>query len=80
MADIAVFPVVELEVNTVVSRDAVLVRFAFLSHVSQPMEQADPGRRYALSRVQARQVADAICAALRELESAGSQSPPGTRQ
>ena len=80
MADVAVFPVVELEVNTVVSRDAVLVRFAFLSHVSQATEQADPGRRYALSRVQARQTADAMYAAIRELESAGPQSVPGTAQ
>lgn len=75
MADeIPVFPVPEWEIQLVPSRQAALIRIAFLSHPLQRTEEADPGRRYAFQLPQLRELQEAMGRAIAKLET--SDAPP----
>ena len=76
--DIPCFPITGYTIGPIPSMGIVLVRFPFLASPMQALEQADPGRNYALTPVQAREVRDAIDRALAKLDS--SESPPDPDQ
>jgi hypothetical protein len=78
--DIPTFPVTAWEVRSVPSYDLVIVKFAFLVHSLQRMEEANPGRNYALTRTQLRELIPVLQSALQRLESSGSPPPPSPRQ
>ena len=80
MDELTLFPVAEWEFGTIPAYGAVFIRFGFLTHESQRPEQCDPGRRYVFLPAQLRELRDGIDRALRALESAGVQSPPGPVQ
>jgi len=73
------FPITECDIGIFAKQGVLFIRFAFLSHSMQALEEADPGRRYVLTPKQAQQVVDGIQQALRALGSAGPQSPSGER-
>jgi hypothetical protein len=65
--DIPIFPVVGTTIGPIASKEIVIVQFAFLSSSRQKLEEADPGRKYALSPAVALEVRDAIDRALKTL-------------
>ncbi|MCR4297472.1 MAG: hypothetical protein NUV75_01780 [Gallionella sp.] len=77
--ELPLFPVTEYEVRAIPAYGALFIRFGFLSHSMQGIEEADPGRRYVFHPAQAREVRDAIDRALHALENAGPQDAPGER-
>jgi len=78
--EIQMFPVTGWEIRTVPAYDLLAVTLPFLAHPLQKLEEANPGRTYALTRTQAGELRDAIDRALRSLESAGPQSAPDPLQ
>jgi len=72
---IPLFPVVGFEVRFMPSNGWIFIRLPFISHAMQRPEEADPGRRYAFSPRQARQLADGILEELAKMES--GKTPPG---
>lgn len=71
------FPVARATIGPVMAHGAVLIRFDFLTNALQAPEQANAGRNYVLTPMQARYVAEQIRAALAMLESAPPSRPPG---
>lgn len=69
MADnIPIFPVSGWDAGPVPSMGIMVIRFHFLAHPLQKLEEADPGRNYALTPPQLRELRDAIDRALVKLE------------
>lgn len=67
------YPVAELTVGPVPRLGAVVIRPDFLTHATQQPSEAQRGRTYALTAVQARYLAEQILLALATLETA---APP----
>lgn len=67
------FPVANITTGPQPKLGAVLIRFDFLTNLMQPPSEANPGRNYLLTPVQARHLAEKILAALPLLESGESQ-------
>jgi hypothetical protein len=78
--EIPLFPVAAMTVGPVPRMEIVVIRFDFLTGPMQPPEQANPGRHYAMTPQQARELAQRIADSLRQLENAGPAVPPGPRQ
>jgi len=74
--DIATFPVTGWEIKSVPALDALLLRFPFLSHATQKIEEADPGRNYILTTTQAAELRDAIDRAIQKMKSGGTPPNP----
>ena len=74
------FPITGWEILTMPAQGATAIRFHFLSHSMQSIEQSQPGRIYALSLNQLVQFRQKIDDSIRKLESAGIPPEPGTRQ
>lgn len=77
MDDIPLFPVAQLTIATVPKLGVVIIRPDFLTHMTQQPEQAQQGRSYALTPVQARYLAEQILAAVAKLESGPGPGPTG---
>ena len=77
--EIPVFPVTQLVVGPVPRMGFIVMRPDFLSNMLQPAEQAQMGRTYALTPVQARSLIEQIQKALAQLESASHPGGPGQR-
>jgi biofilm regulator BssS len=75
-----VFPVSAWQIGPVPSYGIVVVRFAFLAHSLQKLDEAEWGRRYALQPNKVRELIQELERSLRHLESAAPQAPPGQRQ
>jgi BssS protein family len=73
----AAFPVARATIGPVPAHGVVLIRFDFLTNALQSPDQANAGRNYVLTPVQARHVAEQILSALATLENAPSSRPPG---
>jgi hypothetical protein len=73
MDELPLFPLVGFEVQIVPKLGILFIRLPFLTSPLQPIEQADPGRRYAIHPRQAREIARSILEAADALESAGGQ-------
>jgi hypothetical protein len=74
-----VFPVTQLVVGPVPRLGFIVMRPDFLSNMLQSTEQAQTGRTYALTPVQARSLVEQIQKALAQLESASHSGGPGQR-
>lgn len=72
--DIPLFPVVSLTVATVPTMRLVIIRPDFLSHPLQSVDEATPGRTYALTDHQAETLVQQIQSALAKLP--GAESTP----
>jgi hypothetical protein len=75
--DIPVFPITGYTIGPITSMGIVIIQFPFLASPMQELAKADPGRRYALTPEQAREVRDAIDRAIPKLGS-GQASPDQT--
>jgi hypothetical protein len=64
-------PVAVVNIGPVPSAGAILIRFDYLSHPDQPVDQAHKGLNYALTPIQARYVVQKIGEALELLKSFG---------
>ena len=64
MTDTHLFPAVGWELKYIDQYDTLIIRFPFLSSPMQKLEEADPGRWYALQPQQARELAERILAQL----------------
>jgi biofilm regulator BssS len=78
--ELSIFPVTGWNVGTIPSMDAVFIQLEFLSSPMQPIEQADPGRRYAFQKNQLLELQQTIERALAALDNAGYQPPPDPLQ
>lgn len=74
--DIPVFPVTGYTIGPIPSMGIVVIRFPFLASPMQEIDKADPGRTYALTPVQAREVRDSIDRALAILDRSEPQAGP----
>ena len=70
------FPVANITTGPQPKLGAILIRFDFLTNLMQPPIEANPGRNYLLTPVQARYLAEKILSALPMLESGETQAPP----
>lgn len=77
--EVPLFPVTGWEIGPVVAHEVIMIRPAFVSGALQKLSESDPGRRYVLTPVQARELVAGIERALGALESAGPQAGPGSR-
>ncbi|MDR0480587.1 MAG: hypothetical protein LBG66_01730 [Gallionellaceae bacterium] len=71
--EVALFPVATITAGPIPEIDAVIIRFDFLTHGMQRPDEAQAGRNYALSPVQARYLVEKISSALTTLDNAASQ-------
>lgn len=74
-----IFPVASITTGIVPAYGVVLMKLDYLANSMQSPEEANPGRNYALTPVQAQTLVQQIQSALQKLESAGFQPPPGPR-
>lgn len=74
--EISICPVAATAIGPIPAMGIVIVRFDFLTHPSQPIEQPHLGRNYALTPVQARDLVERVRAALGALESVAPGGPP----
>lgn len=77
--DVALFPVAGWEIGPIPSLGLVMIQPHFLTHPMQRPEEANAGRRYALTPLQARELSDALQRALAKLESAGPPTGSGPK-
>lgn len=75
--DIPLFPVAEIAVGPVTQHGLVTVRFDFLTNSMQAPGEANQGRHYALTPIQARHLVEQIQRSLQILESEGPQGAQG---
>ena len=73
--DIPVFPVAAMTIAPVPRMGMIIIRPDFLSNLTQPPQEAQTGRTYALTPVQAQYVVEQIQRALATLASA--ETPDG---
>lgn len=77
--NIPLFPVSAWSVGPIDSYGAVTIKFDFLTHPMQSLDEANQGRHYLLMPVQAAELAQKIQQALRHLETVAPQAPPGSQ-
>jgi hypothetical protein len=70
------FPVTDWEIGVDMKHEVITIRFLFLAHLSQKMEQSDRSCRYVLSSNQCRDLIEKIYKQLHRLENAGPQGTP----
>jgi hypothetical protein len=74
MADnIPTFPVTGVNIRSVESEGLLLLQLSFRAHSMQKMEEADPGRNYALTIEQAEELRDMLD---RTIQKVKSSAPP----
>lgn len=70
------FPVATITTGPQPKLGAILIRFDFLTNLMQPTSEANPGRNYLLTPIQARYLVEKILSALPLLENAAPQETP----
>lgn len=76
-----VFPVTGWNIRTVPAYNLILLNLEFLASSMQSTDTPNPGRNYALTQAQVRELIAVLQRQLGRLESAGPQSvPPSERQ
>jgi len=74
---IPLFPVSAWTVGPVPTMGLAVIKFDFLTNPMQPPEEANPGRHYALTPAQLRELIEQMRSALQKLESDVPQAQPG---
>lgn len=75
--NIPLFPVSAWAVGPIDAYGAVTIKFDFLTHSLQSVDEANEGRHYLLMPAQAAELVEKIQKALRHLETVSAQAPPG---
>jgi biofilm regulator BssS len=80
MPEITTFPVTGWEIKNVPAYDIILLNLQFLSSPMQRIEQADPGRNYAMTPAQIQELIAALQRSLEKHRSDAPQAvPPGEK-
>lgn len=74
--EILMFPITGWDIRTIPAYDIILLNLPFLASPMQNIDTPNPGRNYALTRVQVRELREALDRALLKLESAAT--PPNS--
>ncbi|WP_175133466.1 bssS family protein [Achromobacter xylosoxidans] len=75
--NIPLFPVANWTAGPVPQLGLAVIKFDFLTNPMQRPEEANPGRHYALTPAQLRDLIEQMQSALRTLETSATPAPPG---
>lgn len=78
--EIDAFPVTGWNIRTVPAYDIILLNLEFVASSMQSVDTPNPGRNYALTQAQVRELIVVLQRQLARLESAGPQAIPDTKQ